>query len=189
MKDVLSSVITGVFGFIGVLAGLGWNWVQMPRIEERLRQSTRNALRTSLWAELTALERLMRDEYDYVRNNDFTWVPLVDSFKMYLSNIQNLGLLTPAEAQKITIAYYQYQESAGYLALIAEDHPEKPAIGRHIKFDFKEAKPRTRQDVLNALKDIASKSHDAVLELEAQLKSTTNWLKPPDQKNSATPAS
>jgi hypothetical protein len=52
----------------------------------------RTVLRTSLWAELMSLAKLMREEIDYICKNDFTWVPLVQSFQIYIANIQNLGI-------------------------------------------------------------------------------------------------
>lgn len=187
MADSLwPSVISGVFGFVGVLSGLGWNSLQTPKAEQRLRANTRTVLRTSLWAELSSLARLMQEEIDYIEHNDFTWVPLVESFKVYVANIANLGLLDPIEVQKITLAYYQYQESAGYIARIAKDQPDKPAIGRHIEFDFTKTETRTKQDVLNSLTDIVFKANDAVQELEAQLSTTTNWHKPQVRKSLAT---
>ncbi|MGY4399325.1 hypothetical protein [Bradyrhizobium sp. USDA 3315] len=158
--SILPSIVSGVFGFVGVLAGLGWNAFQAPRTEKRLRENTRIVLRTSLKAELTSLANLMRSEIAYVEHNDFIWIPLVESFKVYIANIQNLGLLTPIEVQKITEAYYQYQESAGYIARIAKDQPDKPAIGRHIEFDFTKAEARTRQDVVNTLTDISTKADE-----------------------------
>jgi hypothetical protein len=183
MADSLwPSIISGVFGFVGVLSGLGWNALQTPKTEQRLRANSRTVLRTSLWAELSSLARLMQEEIDYIEHNDFTWIPLVESFKIYVANIANLGLLNPIEVQKITLAYYQYQESAGYIARIAKDQPDKPAIGRHIEFDFTKTETRTKQDVLNTLADIVFKANDAVQELEAQLSATTDWLKPQSQK-------
>ncbi|MCA1471218.1 hypothetical protein I6F21_26745 [Bradyrhizobium sp. NBAIM03] len=167
--SILPSIVSGVFGFVGVLAGLGWNALQTPRTERRLRENTRTVLRTSLKAELTSLANLMRSEIAYVERNDFTWIPLVDSFKVYIANIQNLGLLTPIEVQKITEAYYQYQESAGYVARIAKDQPDKPAIGRHIEFDFTKAEAHTRNDLINTLTDIVTKADEAIRELESQL--------------------
>jgi hypothetical protein len=172
------SIISGVSGFAGVLAGLGWNALQTPRTEQRLRANTRTVLRTSLWAELTSLVQLMEGEIAYLENNNFTWIPLVECFKIYVANIENLGLLTPIEVQKITVAYYQYQESAGYIAQMARDQPDKPAIGRHIEFDFTKPETSAKQDVVNTLKAIVSKAKDAVQELEAQLSATTDWFKP-----------
>jgi hypothetical protein len=169
LVSLLPSIISGVSAFVGVLAGLGWNALQTRKTEERLRDKTTIVLRVSLRAELTSLARLMQEEIDYIKDNNFTWVPLVESFKIYVANIENLGLLTSIEAQKITDAYYQYQESAGYLAQIAEDQPDKPAIGRHIKFDFTKTEPRTKDDVLNTLSDIVSRTNDAVDELKKQL--------------------
>jgi hypothetical protein len=73
-------------------------------------------------------------------------------------------------------------------ARIAKDQPDKPAIGRHIELDFTKTEPRTKQDVLNTLADIVFKANDAVQELEAQLSTTTDWLKPQVRKCVATPA-
>ena len=189
MTDSLwPSIISGLSGFAGVLAGLGWNAMQTPRTEQRLRANACTVLRTSLWAELTSLVQLMKEEIDYLKDNNFTWIPLVDSFKIYIANIENLGLLTPIEVQKITVAYYQYQESAGYIAQMAKDQPDKPAIGRHIGFDFTKTEARTKQDVLNTLGDIVSKANDAALELKAQLSATTKWFEPKDKKSAAAPA-
>jgi hypothetical protein len=174
-NSIWPPIITGLFAFGGVLAGLGWNALQAPRAEKRLRDDKRRVLRTSLWAELTSLAELMNDEIEYIASNNFTWVPLVDSFRIYLANIENLGLLTPTEAQKITVAYYQYQESAGYIAQIAKNQPDKPAIGRHIEFDF-EKTPEKKQDVINTLSDIASTAADAAKALQFELSATTDWL-------------
>ena len=70
MADSLwPSIISGVSGFAGVLAGLGWNALRTPRTEQRLRANTRTMLRTSLWAELTSLVRLMEGEIDYLKDN------------------------------------------------------------------------------------------------------------------------
>jgi hypothetical protein len=169
MADSLwPSIISGVSGFAGVLVGLGWNALQTPRTEERLRANTRRVLRTSLSAELASLVRLMEEEVEHIKNDDFTWVPLVESFKIYLANIQHLGLLTPDEALKITKAYYRYQENAGYIARIAKDQPDKPAIGRHIEFDFTKFPPGTKGDVINTLNEIVLKANEAVQEIEAQ---------------------
>jgi hypothetical protein len=181
------SIISGVSGFAGVLAGLGWNALQTPRTEQRLRANTRTVLRTSMWAELTSLFQLMEGEIAYLENNNFTWIPLVESFKIYVANIENLGLLTPIEVQKITVAYYQYQESAGYIAQMARNQPDKPAIGRHIEFDFTKPGTPAKQDVVNTLKEIVYKAKDAVQELEGQLSATTDWFKPQDKKNVARP--
>ncbi|SIO50008.1 hypothetical protein SAMN05443247_06606 [Bradyrhizobium erythrophlei] len=180
VDSIWPPLITGMFTIGGVVIGLGWNALQTPKTEERLRRNTRIALRTSLWAELTSLAKVMSDEIKWIQNNDFTWVPLVESFKIYLANVANLGLLTPPEAEKITEAYYQYQESAGYVAKyairarrrkIAKNQPETPTIGRLIEFDFTtEAGAGTKQDVINALTEIVSKANDAVRELELQLK-------------------
>jgi hypothetical protein len=134
-----------------------------------------------------APHRLMEEEIAYLENNNFTWIPLVESFKIYAANIQNLGLLTPIEVQKITVAYYQYQESAGYIAQMARDQPDKPAIGRHIQFDFDKPETTAKKDVVNRLKAIVSKANDAVQEREAKLSATSDWLKPKDEKGEATP--
>jgi hypothetical protein len=183
MADSLwPSIISGAFGIVGVLFGFGWNALQTQKTEQRLRANSRSVLRTSLWAETSSLARLMQEEIDYIKQNDFTWVPLVESFKVYVANIANLGLLNPIEVQKITLAYYQYQEGAGYIARIAKDQPDKPAIGRHIEFDFTKTETRTKQDVLNTLGDIVLKANDAVQELETQLSTTTGWLKPQVRK-------
>jgi hypothetical protein len=185
--SLLPSIISGLFGFVGVLSGLGWNARQTPKTEQRLRANTRSVLRISLWAELSSLARLIKEEIDYIEHNDFTWIPLVESFKIYVANIANLGLLNPVEVQKITLAYYQYQESAGYIARLAKDQPDKPAIGRHIEFDFTKTEIRTKQDVLNTLADIVFKTNDAVKELEAELITTIDWVKPQVEKSAATP--
>ena len=71
------------------------------------------------------------------------------------------------------MAYYQYQESAGYIARIAKDQPDKPAIGRHIEFDFAKTNDGTKQHVLNTLKDIVSKAEEAADELKKQLNAAT----------------
>jgi hypothetical protein len=118
----------------------------------------------------------MREEIDYIQKNDFTWIPLVQSFQIYIANLPNLGLLTPGQARKITEAYYQYQESAGYIAQMVRDQPDKPAIGRHIPYDFTKPDSPTKQDVINALDAIASKAEDAAQELKPQL---------PEDENSA----
>lgn len=178
------SIISGLFAFVGVLAGLGWNAKQTPKTEQRLRANARTVLRTSLWAELASLAKLMREEIDYIRGNDFTWVPLVHSFQIYIANIQNLGLLTPDEARKITEAYYQYQESAGYIVQMARDQPDKPAIGRHIPYDFTKPETPPKQDVINTLDLIASKAEDAAQELKTQL---GDWFSK-DEKSAATAA-
>jgi hypothetical protein len=169
MASFWPPIITAVTGFVGVLVGLLVNALLTPRTEERLRASTRTVLRTSLSAELTCLANLMRGEIKYVEETKttFTWVPLVQSFQIYIGNIQNLGLLTPIEARKITEAYYQYQESAGYIAQKARDQPDKPAIGRHIPCDFEKG-PISKQDVTGALDDIAKKAEDAAQELNKQ---------------------
>jgi len=168
------SIISGLFAFVGVIAGLAWNARQTPKTEDRLRANARAVLRTSLWAELTSLAKLMREEIDYIKENDFTWIPLVQSFQIYIANLPNLGLLTPGQARKITEAYYQYQESAGYIAQMARDQPDKPAIGRHIPYDFAKSDSPTKQDVINALDAIASKAEDAAQELKPQLPEDEN---------------
>jgi len=196
MDSPWSAGITGAAGILGVLVGL-WGQTQLaPRTEERLRANTRTVLRVSLWAELTSLAKLMQEEIDHIEHNNFTWIPLVESFKVYVANIENLGLLTPTEAQKITIAYYQYQESAGYIAQIALDHPgkpaidpDKPAIGRHIPFDFtKFDNPEgTKEGVKGNLGEIVSKAEEAAQELEVQLRVTTDWFRSQDEKSVAMP--
>jgi hypothetical protein len=202
--SIWPSLVSGAFGFIGVLAGLGWNALQAPKIEERLRDNTRTALRTSLWAELASLAKLMNREIDYIKRYDFTWIPLVESFKIYVANLGNLGLLTPTEVEKITLAYYRYQENAGYIARLAARErrkdldksaaepdkpaidPDKPAIGRHFEFDFAKAEPRTKQDVIDTLAAIASEADDAAKELEKRL-SATGWIKSKDKESAAAP--
>jgi hypothetical protein len=155
------SIIAGLFAFVGIIVGLGWNARQVLKTEERLRTNARAVLRTSLWAELTSLAKLMREEIDYIHKYDSTWIPLVQSFQIYIANLPNLGLLTPDQARKITEAYYQYQESAGYIAQMVRDQPDKPAIGRHIPYDFTKPDSPTKQDVINALDAIASKAVSA----------------------------
>jgi hypothetical protein len=176
MADIWPSIVSGVFGFVGVLSGFGWSAHQTAKTEQRSRATSRNVLRIALWAEISSLARLMQEEIEYTKDNDFTWVPLVESFKIYLANIANLGLLDPIEVQKVTLAYYQYQESAGYIARLADDPSDKPAIGRHIKFDFGKTESQMKPDVLNTLGDIVSKANDAVRELETRLCATSGWI-------------
>lgn len=128
----------------------------------------------------------------YVEENTFTWIPLVESFKIYIENIENLGLLTPTEAERITVAYYRYQENAGYLARIAKDQPEKPAIGRHIEFDFsKPTYPNMKKDVLDTLRGILASLKDAIGATEQELEGT-DWFranKQTQQRERVRPAS
>src|SRR5262249_24837675 len=137
-----------------------WNARQALKTEERLRTNQRNALRTSLLEELRSLARIVEEELKYIETHDFTWVPLIESYKIYVSNLQNLGLLTSPEAKKITNAYYRYQENAGYIAQLAEDQPDKPAIGRPIKCDFN-AKPDLKAAVRGPLKVILASTKKA----------------------------
>jgi len=137
-------------------------------------------LRTSLWAELTSLAKLMEDEIEYLEDNNFTWVPLFETFKIYVANIQNLGLLTPTEVQKVTVAYYRYQESSGYIAQTASRQANKhPIAKQHIEFDFsKKGEAWKKEVVVNELGEIASAARDAAKEIEDQLRATTDWFKP-----------
>ncbi|WP_156436415.1 hypothetical protein [Bradyrhizobium pachyrhizi] len=88
--SIWPSLVSGVFGFVGVLAGLGWTARQTPRTEQRLRANTRTMLRTSLWAELTGLAKLMKEEIEYIEQNGFTWVPLIQSFQNSRSPTLNM---------------------------------------------------------------------------------------------------
>ncbi|MBH5396327.1 hypothetical protein HZZ13_00635 [Bradyrhizobium sp. CNPSo 4010] len=173
---LFAAVVTALFGFGGVIVGLRWNARQAEKTEQRLRDNRRQVLRISLWAELKSLARVIKEEIAYIENNNFTWVPLVESFKIYIENIENLGLLTPAEAETITVAYYRYQENAGYIARIAKDQPEKPAIGRHIEFDFsKPTYPNMKIDVLNTLSGIVLSIEEAMRAIEKELR-RTDWF-------------
>ncbi|WP_027574690.1 hypothetical protein [Bradyrhizobium sp. WSM1743] len=174
---LFAAIVTALFGFIGVLVGLRWNAKQAEKTEQRLRRNKREVLRISLWAELSSLARVIEEEISYIEKNTFTWIPLVESFKIYIENIENLGLLTPTEAEKITVAYYRYQENAGYLARIAKDQPDKPAIGRHIEFDFsKPTYPNMKNDVLDTLRGILVSLTDAIGATEHELEGT-DWFR------------
>jgi hypothetical protein len=122
-------------------------------------------------AELESLARIINEELQYIEEHNFTWVPLIESYKVYLSNLQNLGLLTPLEVEKITVAYYRYQEHAGYIAQLAEDQPDKPAIGRPIKCDF-DAKPDLRGAVRGPLEVIRDSTKDAIEAVAKELSKT-----------------
>jgi hypothetical protein len=148
-------------GFLGVIFTLLWNARQTLKTEKRLRTRQGIALRTSLLEELRSLDRIIDDELKHISNNNFTWVPLVESFKVYVSNLQNLGLLTSLEVEKITDAYYRYQEEGGYIARLAEDQPDKPAIGRLIKCDFA-ANPGLKAAVCGPLGSIRKATIEAI---------------------------
>jgi hypothetical protein len=177
--SIWPALVSGACSFVGVIAGLGWNAMQAPKTEERLRDNTRAALRTSLWAELTSLAQLMNREIKFIDDNDFTWVPLVESFKIYVANVGNLGLLTDKEVEKVTLAYYRYQENAGYIARMGARSrrkvpgpridPDKPAIGRHIEFDWTKPGTQSKDDVKGTLGDIVRESNDAASVLKAEL--------------------
>ncbi|UWU75960.1 hypothetical protein N2603_39510 [Bradyrhizobium huanghuaihaiense] len=85
---LFAAIVTALFGFIGVLVGLRWNAKQAEKTEQRLRRNKREVLRISLWAELSSLAHVIKEEISYVEENTFTWIPLVESFKIYIENIE-----------------------------------------------------------------------------------------------------
>ena len=105
--------------------------------EEADRQHERAVLRVALHAELRSLSRSVRREIKFIEGHvEFSWVPIIDFFRAYLTNLNKLGLLRPAEVECICQAYYSYQEHTGYIARLGGVDITKPLMGANIYLNF-----------------------------------------------------
>jgi hypothetical protein len=95
----------------GGIATLLWNGFMSRRAdyrktvmektsEEADRQHERAVLRVALHAELRSLSRSVRREIKFIEGHvEFSWVPIIDFFRVHLTNLNKLGLLRPAEVE------------------------------------------------------------------------------------------
>ena len=146
--QAIATIVAATVGFVGVIATLLWNGFMSRRAdyrktvmektsEEADRQHERAVLRVALHAELRSLSRSVRREIKFIEGHvEFSWVPIIDFFRVYLTNLNKLGLLRPAEVECICQAYYSYQEHTGYIARLGGVDITKPLMGANIYLNF-----------------------------------------------------
>ena len=180
--QAIATIVGATVGFLGVMATLLWNGLMSRRAdyrktmmekksEEQDRQHERNVLRVALQAELRSLSRSVCKEIEFIKGiEEFSWVPIIDFFRVYSTNLDKLGLLTPKEVEHICQAYYIYQEHTGYIARLGEVDITRPLMGTNIYLNFKgQHGGRNRQWSLNSLREIKEATDRAVLEIKQEL--------------------
>ena len=175
----IGTVVGATIAFIGVTLSMLSNAWLARRADQRRYENDRavetlklaherRVLRVSIKAELSNLIRIYTREVEYVDSHNFTWVPILDFFGSYRENLGKIGLMSADEVQRITDAYYTFNEEVGYVARLGKADLTKPLVGTNIGFNF--LKNKTTKDYLRGfLKAIVDEARKAVETIDIEI--------------------
>jgi hypothetical protein len=138
------------------------------KIAEANLEHEKRVLRLALKGEIQSLVSMANSEIHYLKDHDFTWIPILDFFTVYKNNSARLGLLNDDEVERITAAYYLYLEEIGYIARIGNADPATPIMGSNIGFDFA-AEPQKREWITQSLTTVRDTAQLAIDAIKAEL--------------------
>jgi hypothetical protein len=162
-----ATIIAGVFSlFAGAAFGAVINFgagIANQRIAAGQRVA---ALRASLWAELSQLVNVMRDEDSFADAAPWTWLPVRDYFDAYRKNQEVSYRLTQDEVGVVTGAMHVVEERMGYLYRKSQDvsADKGPPFGRNIKLQYEggEHDRRSFKDDFVAMAEAAEAARDVI---------------------------
>jgi hypothetical protein len=186
----LATVFTGTIGFFGVIATLLWNarqgrnadqrkWIAEREAKSIEHVHKRDVLRSAIRAELQSLVKMIKGEREHLQNGSFTWVPLLDFFAVYRSNMSDIGLLSPLQVEKITEAYHVYQERAGYIARMSGVDASNFSLGSNVEFNFHDSDTRNtgkKTGIIEHLQAIEASAQEAIDAIDSALSKERSHL-------------